>query len=336
MSSFKVFTEKAGKSVLFKGTFDKYKQYSDIAQRILENLTKKKQTLKPSDKYKLTFDDIENCYIPGEVSQGIYDEETYSFFLNKLVSKGIKDAKYKFYIEKVDSFPKFEKKGYNNLVSDNLKKYWDITLNDITSYLNMAELDKSNSKFNMLLEEQKQNEENLKKIKHDNVICSNCFKKDFCGKRFICSECDNYNLCQDCEKILHEKEIHPREHVLIQVTKCLNEDIFKYNNIIGNYRKEFINVDESFNFEFVMINNGENNLQNCYILPIRYGEEYLFCKSKKITDSIQRSANSKISLEVKVPKKDGYFEGFFRMFTPNGIPFGNVINIKVLNGNKKN
>ena len=83
-------------------------------------------------------------------------------------------------------------------------------------------------------------------------------------------------------------------------------------------------------------NNGENNLQNCYILPIRYGEEYLFCKSKKITDSIQRGANSKISLEVKVPKKDGYFEGYFRMFTPNGIPFGNVINIKVLNGNKKN
>lgn len=333
MSSFIILEKKGDKKVLFKGNFDKYRQYSDITKTMFEKIKKLKVNLQPSDKFKLSFDDIEKCYIPEEVSQGIYDEESYSFFLNKLDSKGITNLKYKFYIEKVDSFPKFEKKESYNILSDNLKKYWDIILNDITSYLNIAELDKSNSKFNMLLEEQKQNEENLKKIKHDNIICSNCFKKDFCGKRFICSECENYNLCQDCENILHEKEIHLRGHVLIQVIKCLNEDIFKYNNIIGNYRKEFINIDQSFNFEFEVINNGENNLQNCYILPIRYGEEYLYCKSKKITDLIQRGANSKISLEVKLPKKNGYFEGYFRMFTPNGLPFGNVINIKVLNGN---
>ena len=40
-----------------------------------------------------------------------------------------------------------------------------------------------------------------------------------------------------------------------------------------------------------------------------------------------------ISLDVNLPKKIGYFDGYLRMFTPNGIPFGNVIYIKVINGN---
>ena len=136
-----------------------------------------------------------------------------------------------------------------------------------------------------------------------------------------------------CEKILNEKEIHQREHVLIQINKSLNDDNLKYNNIIGKYQKEFQIVDKRFKFEFTLVNNGENDLQNCYILPIRYGEEYLICDSKKITESIKRGKSSKIDLNVKLKQKIGYFEGYFRMFTPNGLPFGNIIIIKVMNGN---
>ena len=294
-----------------------------------------KQKVSVHGNFKLMFDtDKKNSYIPEELlSDGIYDEVSLQFFKDKLSSKGIKNGKYAFYIVKVDSLPTFKKKENSDILDANLKKYWNLALNDITSDLNLMKLEESKNTFEKMKEEQKKKENDLKKIKHDNIICSNCFQKDFCGKRFICSECNNYNLCQDCEKILQTKEIHQRDHVLIQINKNIKEDLSKYNNVIGNYRKEFQNVDEFFTLEFVVINNGENDLNNCCILPIRYGDEYLSCDAKIITNSIKRGMNLKISLDVKTPQRTGYFEGYFRMFTPSGLPFGNIIHIKVLNGN---
>ena len=204
---------------------------------------------------------------------------------------------------------------------------------DITSELNMKKLEESKINFDKTKQEQKKNKEILKNIKYNNIICSNCFKKDFIGKRFICSECDNYNLCQECEKILKEKEIHQREHALIQINKNLNDDNLKYDNIIGKYQKEFQNGDKSFKFEFIFVNNGENDLQNCYILTIRYREEYLTCDVNKINESFKSGKSSNIILNIKLKQNLGYFEGYFRMFTPKELPFGNIINIKVMNGN---
>ena len=338
MSTFKVYIKKQSNSVVMKGKFDTFPKFSDLKKKVFTSTQSpsfkvNKQNLQNTDQYKLVFgDEKDNSYIPEELSEGIYDEETYSFFKNKLKSKG-EDGKYKLYIEKVDSLPKFKKKENSEILDENLKKYWDNVLNDITSELTLMKLEESKNTFESLKEAQKENEEKLKKIKHDNIICSNCFKKDFTGKRFICSECNNYNLCQECEKILQEKEIHQREHVLIQINKSIKDDISKYNNVIGNYRKEFQNVDEVFNLDFMVVNNGENDLQNCCILPIRYGDDFLSCDPKIITNSVKRGTNLKISLDVKIPQKTGYFEGYFRMFTPSGLPFGNIIYTKVLNGN---
>jgi hypothetical protein len=294
-----------------------------------------KQKVSVHGNFKLMFDtDKKNSYIPEELlSDGIYDEVSLQFFKDKLSSKGIKNGKYAFYIVKVDSLPTFKKKENSDILDANLKKYWNLALNDITSDLNLMKLEESKNTFEKMKEEQKKKENDLKKIKHDNIICSNCFQKDFCGKRFICSECNNYNLCQDCEKILQTKEIHQRDHVLIQINTNIKEDLSKYNNVIGNYHKEFQNVEEFFTLEFVVVNNGENDLKNCCILPIRYGDEYLSCDAKIITNSIKRGMNLKISLDVKTPQRTGYFEGYFRMFTPSGLPIGNIIYIKVLNGN---
>jgi len=306
---------------------------------IIDNISfkeiKQKVSVHVQGNFKLMFDtDKNNSYIPEELlSDGIYDEVSLQFFKDKLSSKGIKNGKYALYIVKVDSLPTFKKKENSDILDANLKKYWNLALNDITSDLNLMKLEESKNTFEKMKEEQKKKENDLKKIKHDNIICSNCFQKDFCGKRFICSECNNYNLCQDCEKILQTKEIHQRDHVLIQINKDIKEDLSKYNNVIGNYRKEFQNVEEFFTLEFVVVNNGEKDLKNCCILPIRYGDEYLSCDAKIITNSIKRGMNLKISLDVKTPQRTGFFEGYFRMFTPSGLPFGNIIYIKVLNGN---
>jgi hypothetical protein len=39
---------------------------------------------------------------------------------------------------------------------------------------------------------------------HNNFYCDNCGKENFQGKRFICLECDDFDLCENCES----KEVH--------------------------------------------------------------------------------------------------------------------------------
>ena len=65
---------------------------------------------------------------------------------------------------------------------------------------------------------------------------------------------------------------------------------------------------------------------------MRFGDEYLACHPKIIAGEVQRNISIKIIVEVRVPKIiKGIWKGYFRMFTPNRIPFGNVLYIKVLN-----
>ena len=144
------------------------------------------------------------------------------------------------------------------------------------------------------------------------------------------------NICQECEKEIYHKQIHQRNHTLIQINKALNDEIIdnlsNYSNIIVNNNQEFKSVPSSFQIEINIINNGENNLKDCYILPVRFGPGYLSCQTKVIKDEVQRNMPVKISIIVRVPHNNkGNFEGYFRMFTPNGLPFGNVLYIKVSN-----
>ena len=61
--------------------------------------------------------------------------------------------------------------------------------------------------------------------------------------------------------------MHQREHTLIQFNKSLNDgkNNIKFSNIIGNKRQEFKNEPSSFQIEISVVNNGEEDLQNCYI-----------------------------------------------------------------------
>ena len=116
-----------------------------------------KQKVSVHGNFKLMFDtDKKNSYIPEELlSDGIYDEVSLQFFKDKLSSKGIKNGKYAFYIVKVDSLPTFKKKENSDILDANLKKYWNLALNDITSDLNLMKLEESKNTFEKMKEEQK-------------------------------------------------------------------------------------------------------------------------------------------------------------------------------------
>ena len=343
MASFKIFGNKGDNKVILRGKINDFKDYNELQKKIIEsikNAKKKSIKLKENDKFILSFiEDKEknDIYIPKDLSLGIWDNKTFTYFKEKLSFRGIQNVTYKFFIEIVNKFPNWKKKQNHIFLKEALDSTWDPIEEEIITDVDLLKLEESNINYKKMKEELKKNEEKLNEIIHWNIICNNCFKKDFNGKRFICAECKNYNLCQDCEKLFYQKQIHQRNHTLIQINKSLNDEkddnLCKYSNIIGNNYQELKSIPSTFQLEINIINNGEKDLKDCYILPIRYGPDYLTCRPKIIKDEVQRNMLVKATIVVKLPHSNkGYFEGYFRMFTPNGLPFGNVLYIKVLNG----
>ena len=353
MSSFKIVLSPKSKNVILNGRFQNYSSYDDLKNTLIENYNKslfiqENSQINPVESFKLVLirnnENGSDIYFPEDLNDSIWDNETYAFFKNKLLIREINDAKYRFFLKKVEKLPKFSPKKNSEKLGKALDKYWNKAFKDIISEINVLRFEKTKNEF-----EQRKMNRNINSIKtiHRNIICCNCFEKDFCGKRFLCSECNNYNLCQECENILnYKKEIHPREHVFIQINKSLEQNnFFKYRNIIGNYNKEFEYISSDFfDLELTVINNGENDLEKCYFLPVRYGEEYLDCVPTIIRQSVKNGMPITIKLCIRKPNKNCInrktintknkcFKGFFRMFTPEGIPFGNIAVIKVLKWN---
>ena len=335
MASFKILRNKQSNYVVLKGTFENFSTYSEIKQKIFENCNnylfkKENLDLKPGDNFKLVFDKdkLKDVYFPEELHNAIWNSSTYEYLRNELLSTGSED-KFRFYIENINN---------SDYLNEVLDTQWTKIYKDIIRELNIVKLDKSKIDYEELKKKfNETNEEHKNNKQHSNVICSHCFKKDFTGKRFICSECKNYNLCQECEKkMINEEIFHEKDHVFIQVNKPLDmNDFSKYSNVIGNYCKEFHNILYNyFELELMINNNGENNLKDCYILPVRYGDEYLSCASKIIKNSVEKGMSLKINLDIQIPYNNKKcFKGYFRMFTPNGIPFGNVVYIQVFRNN---
>jgi hypothetical protein len=195
-------------------------------------------------------DKEKKLFFPDELGGEVWDDRTYELLKNELLSKSkeLKDIKYKFYIENYD---------ISEVLDKALDKYWDKAYNNITDELHLLELEESNKKYN----QNKGNDQNNINQKHNHIICCNCFEQDFIGNRYVCSECNNYNLCQKCEKSLFEKEIHDREHTFIQIKEPIEvDDYFDYNSIIGNYCKEINNIpnkENYYNLRITVINNGK-------------------------------------------------------------------------------
>ena len=342
MSKYKIFRSKGDQSVLLKGNINDFKNYTELKRKLIDKSQSakiKQNIIKDSEVFILSFleDNRHDNYIPMDLP-AIWDNKTFSYFREKLILRDIRDATYKFYVDKVPKLPKWKKKENHEFLKEALNRCGRKFQDDIMSGVSLMKLEESKINYKKKKDELNKKEEIINKEVHKNVICNNCFKIDLKGKRFICSECNNYNLCQDCEKKKYQIQIHPREHTFIQINKSLDDknldSLYKYNNIIHNNNLEFKNMASSFQLEVSIINSGENDLKDCYILPVRYGnKKYITCNPKVIKEEIQRNMSTKIILVVRLPHDNkGYFEGYFRMFTPNGLPFGNVLFVKVLNG----
>ena len=105
-----------------------------------------------------------------------------------------------------------------------------------------------NEKINASLLKNSQNNEKYKnKTLHQNIKCEKCFICPIEGDRYKCSQCKDYNLCQDCEEKNGISGEHPHDFIRMRSSKTLVTIINKPKD--GIFDKKKINNQEEYSFE---------------------------------------------------------------------------------------
>ena len=278
--------------------------------------------------FNIPNDDLITFQIPADLNISIeefYDNDTFNTFYEEITKIDDKELL-------KNSIIQLEKKEEG--------KKEDIKIGDIIDayYYHIDNISKnitndSLEREKVIFESQKI-EENVNIEEHKNIVCSNCYKINFKGLRFICSECQNYNLCQECEDLKCKKLIrHNQNHIFIRINNPININIKKYNNIIKRNNQNLIvylnKKEKKLNIPINIINNGENSLRNCYFRPIGFGQNYIGGKKITINENIERTEEIEIKIELNEILKPGEYFSNWRMFTENGIPFGKVFYLAI-------
>ena len=97
---------------------------------------------------------------------------------------------------------------------------------------------------------------------HEGVSCSKCGIKSIIGTRYLCSECEYFNLCPLCEKLnFYEKEYH--EHNFYKIRKKEDMDKFqcdyKFEILINKNVVEKHKDDNNNKYKFSFKNTGKKD-----------------------------------------------------------------------------
>lgn len=162
-----------------------------------------------------------------------------------------------------------------------------------------------------------------KQIVHANVICSNC-KKTVTGIRYMCAECDEFNLCCDCEKFRIVRKMH-MEHTLIMAKKPMSDEEKNYYESVKDKIKVELIGDVQGDLAYISIDNASGlDIKDAVISQVRYDKGCFGCKNQFIDVEKNKKEGFKLILIGKDNKKK---EGYFRLFLSNGYPVGKVISI---------
>lgn len=342
-SKFKIYFEKEDKTTIMAGLFSKFGEFDRLKKGVVagsqkEEFKQKKKSFTEGDNFVLEIFDAKGP-IKDKINDipPIYNINTYNYLLERLKSCSENGGSVlKLKVKKVDELPKWEKPQYEETLKKVLMdKFIDIKKSLAKEFTEhrfkeiKEEFDRKKYESNSELKEFLYRSINI------NIVCENCFSSNFYGIRYICAECHNFNLCKDCYHQVINHQDHNIGHTFIQVKQPIFEDISKFNNIISPKYLFFDDKITSFEVKFTIINSGEMDLEGCYIVPIRYGNNYLGCLRKTITDSVESNDKIEVDLMIKFPEeeKEVTYEGYFRMFTEYGVPFGDVLFIKSLRKN---
>lgn len=312
--------------------FDKVKifefsNYNDLKKKLLKKAEEKKEKI--GNKFILTFEGFQLAGI-----ESIWDENTFKYFIDRIRQNPPENPKLN--LIKVQKYPDdWKPPEYLRILNEALDSEWEATKKEIKNELTEKYLN-DGKRFFIQQKKDIENESNIKeemiKELHIDIICNNCLTSNFSGVRYICSECNNFNICEYC----YEKAnfSHKPNHFFIKVNYPVSVDIQKYNSILSPNRMLLKQTHEPFEVNIDIINNGEESLQGCFLSPIRFGKNYLGCLKTTITDKCNEG--DKVSIKPLIKFEDANnvdpldeYEGYLRLMTEEGIPFGDIIYIHV-------
>ena len=332
----KIYYEKFKNDIVLNKNLSSFENYQSLREAVITASNEKKQlvdikkiAVKKRDKIVL---EIVEPKIGGINS--IFDEETFNFFNNK-VNEGHLTL-IKLYITKVEKYPDWSPPQIYEILKNTLQSASDENSKVLIEELAQEKSEELNNGQRVYFvkrnEEKSISEENIKDV-HLRVFCNNCPNNNFFGNRYICAECDNYNLCQNC--YTNERFTHCKEHTFILIKSPIMLDLSLFSCLFINKRK-IINVDkfEAFDFEIEIINNGIESLQGCFISPIRFGKKYIGCTKDSIESEVQNGEKYTMKTMIKfedenIIEKNKQYEGYFRLMTQEGLPFGDIFYLQV-------
>ena len=125
------------------------------------------------------------------------------------------------------------------------------------------ELQNKFDQMSSIMQNKINNNASMCKTVHHGIKCKKCFKEPIIGYRYKCSECNNYNLCQDCEEKNAINGDH--HHNFIKIRNELKENNNfndnQFNNNLFNLDKENDN-DNNLHFNLNKLNNDIKNNKN--------------------------------------------------------------------------
>ena len=311
--------------ILFRGQLSEFPNFEKLKEEIIKSIRKKAKNITSKDKYILFFEGFQLTEL-----KSVWDSNTYKYFYDRIKSNPPESIK--FLLEKVTEYPpppKFPE--YATILKNSLKSKLDSTIKKIENELTENYLHNGERKF-ILEKKEKEKTEDLFNDLHVNIICNRCLNPNFSGSRYICAECNNYNLCENCQE--KSRITHNPEHTFIRLDIPNLIDIQKYNCLLSPNKLSLKKPHEPFEIKIKVKNNGEEDIERCFISPIRFGKNYLGCLKKTITKETQNGGEIDFDILIKFEDDDENeikeeYEGYFRFMTEEGIPFGDILYIQL-------
>lgn len=165
---------------------------------------------------------------------------------------------------------------------------------------------------------------------HSGFICDHCGKIPV-GTRFRCSECYDYDLCENCKAL----NVHDSSHHFFEIKKpgsFLDELSLRHSSSTYEPKVVFlgnVTVEDGSHFE-----PGTNfgkiwKLKNVGSFPFEKGCRLEFFGGDKLSETediplpaVQPNEEISILLNMKAPSRPGRYISYWRLIRPSGETFG--------------
>jgi len=234
---------------------NKINEKDEIINKNIEESTKEKDDYEQKIKSALeTNKSLENQYneLNNKYNSLIKENDDNK---NKITQYEIDINEYKKEIDNIKLKNNEEKDLYGKTIKEVLsQKYEEILKQNLDKIeltfkekLDKLERKKFGKKENPIVDQ------DIKNV-HNGVKCEKCFQEPIIGIRYKCSECNNYNLCANCEQKNSETEDHNHNFIKIRKEQIEKKTLFNPNHIENNtiqINQDSIKENKKYSYECI-------------------------------------------------------------------------------------